>query len=33
MKKFIIKYGHVLSAFALVMTTFTSNRARALILH
>lgn len=33
MKKFVMKYGHVLSAIALIMTTFSSNRACALILH
>ncbi|MFI3201438.1 MAG: cyclic lactone autoinducer peptide [Eubacteriales bacterium] len=26
MKNFIFKYGHILSAFALVVTTFASNR-------
>ena len=33
MKKFIVKYGHILSAFALVVTTFASNRTCYLILY
>ena len=33
MKKFIVKYGHILSAFALVVTTFASNRTCNYILY
>lgn len=33
MKTFVAKYQHILAALALVMTTFASNRACALILY
>lgn len=33
MKNFIVKYGHILSAFALVVTTFASNRTCGFILY
>lgn len=33
MKKIVIKYGHILSAFALVITTMASSRTCASILH
>lgn len=33
MKKFVMKYGHILSAFALVITTVAANRHCGFILH
>ncbi len=33
MKGFLMKYSHILSAFALIVTTFACNRSCSLILH
>lgn len=33
MKRFIVKYGYILSAFALIVTTFASNRSCGFILY
>ncbi len=33
MKNFIVKYGHILAAFAVVITTFASNRTCNYILY
>lgn len=33
MKKLLMKYGHILSAFALIVTTYVANRNCVLIFH
>lgn len=33
MKKFLSKYGHIVCAFALVMTTYAANRSCVYIFH
>ncbi|MFI3214980.1 MAG: cyclic lactone autoinducer peptide [Eubacteriales bacterium] len=33
MKKFLMKYGHILSAFTLIITTHVANRNCLLIFH
>lgn len=33
MKKFLIKHGHILSAFALIVTTCAANRSCMMIFH